>query len=1081
MASLAAQAAASSSSSSLPIFSSTDHPNHYKYEVFLSFRGEDTRYGFTDHLHSALDRRGIATFRDDDKLRKGEDISQELLKAIEDSRVSIIVFSQTYASSRWCLDELVKILECRKSKGQEVRAVFYKVDPSDVRNQTGAFGDGFATLDQCKYKDNMQKWKAVLKEAADLAGWPFKNDEYETKFIDNIVGELLAGVVNPSCDLHVAEHPIGIESFSQEVCELLHVKENNVRMVGIWGPGGIGKTTIVKAVFNSIRHRYACSCFLAEVRSNSNDLAKLQKRLLVDVLEDSTLEVSSVDQGVSFIMTRMRHKKALIILDDVSHSSQLQKLVPSLECFGSGSRVLITTRDKRLLTAHEVDEVYEVKMLDCDRALKLFSLSAFKRIGPPGEYLKLAQRAIRYAQGLPLALIVLGSHLFRRSIEEWEAILDSSRREDPHIEIRDVLKISYDALGEDLKGYFLDIACFFKGEHVEKVKPILEACYDNKSVNGFAQLQEKALIRIDRDFVDRDVIWMHDLIREMGKDIVYQESPDELSKRSRLWSEEDINDVLTNNTGVNKVIGIQVPFGCTISLNAKSFSTMKNLKYLSMCNIIHYKSFSGNIDYLSHGLRWLEWPHCPLRCFPPDFHAAKLVYLSIPGSSVITHLWAGRKCFPQLTYMNLSDCESLSRLPDFTEIPNLKKLDLSNCRRLAKIPDSLGLLAKLVNLIVTGCSDLRSFPRIINWKSVGSISTWSCQLDQFPEIGEEMGSLRSLHLSGVYSEELHPSITNLIGLEEWDLWNCQHLTTLPHNIPKFCNLKSLYVHDCPKLAAFPVIPIKMDSLILLSLRNTGIRELDESIGNLIGLEKLHLQSCKNLRTLPSSICGWQNLEELDLSHCPNLVRFPSNSNILNGNGCSLSLPKLKKLDIRECGLSDCDFLTTLDCWKTLRSLDLSENRFVSLPGLTKFVNLESLDLYDCNRIRELPELPPKVKVYVTGCDSLDLGGGSPPLESHFTPNLRNEYEYEYECESLDIEGTWPSIEDDDEEEATPSSQPSLSSESSSVIPPEMAISIEIPGHHSTTPPQLQLQEEPTKQRGLGTWLFRCCSRPSPTS
>ncbi|XP_061993981.1 disease resistance protein RUN1-like [Rosa rugosa] len=677
MASLTTKAAASSSSSSLPL-SSTDHQNHYTYEVFLSFRGEDTRSNFTDHLHSLLCDRGIETFIDDE-LKRGEEISSALVKAIEESRVSIIVFSQNYASSRWCLDELVKILECRKSKGQEVRAVFYKVDPSDVRHQRGAFGDAFAMLDQCKYKDSMDKWKAALREAADLSGWPFKDGESEAKFIRKIIGELSARVVNPSCELHVTEHPIGLESCRQDVNSLLHAEENIVRMVGIWGPGGIGKTTIAKDVFNSIRHKFACSCFLANVRSNA--LIQLQEKLLSHILRDSTLEViSSIDQGVSLIRTRMQNKKVLLILDDVSHSSQLQNLVPSPDCFGPGSRILITTRDKRWLIAHQVDEVYEVKMLNDHQALNLFSLNAFKRNGPPGNYLKLAQRAVRYAQGLPLALIVLGSHLFRRSREEWEATLDSCRGEDPHREIRDVLKISYDALGVDLKGYFLDIACFFKGKHVDDVKPILEACYDLKPVNGIAQLQEKALIKIDGDR-----IWMHDLIEEMGKDIVYQESPGEAGKRSRVWSEEDIIHVLTNNTGTNKVIGIQNSWWfSTISLNAKSFSKMKNLRYISMGENLKYKSFSGDIDYLSNQLRWLDWPNNPLQSFPSDFHANKLVKLNIPHSCGITQLWEERKNFPILTSMDLRGCKSLKDLPHFTGIPNLIELKLDGCESLVK-------------------------------------------------------------------------------------------------------------------------------------------------------------------------------------------------------------------------------------------------------------------------------------------------------------------------------------------------------------------------------------------------------------
>ncbi|KAM5552771.1 hypothetical protein ABKV19_025139 [Rosa sericea] len=970
MASLTTEAAASSPSSSLPL-SSTDHQNHYTYEVFLSFRGEDTRSNFTDHLYTALRDRGIETFRDADKLRRGEEISAALLKAIKESRVSIIVFSQNYASSRWCLDELVNILECR-SKGQEVIPVFYKVDPSDVRHQIGAFGDAFAMLDQHKYKDSIGKWREALSDAANLSGWPYEEDRSEAEFIKEIVRDLSARIVNPSCVLQVAANPIGIESCRQDVNRLLDGEENIVRMVGIWGPGGIGKTTIAKDVFNSIHHKFEGSCFLADVRSKSSSnsssidhqhLAQLQETLLSDILKDSTLKVSSVDQGVSFIKTRMRHIRVFLILDDVSHSSQLHNLVPSPDCFGSGSRILITTRDKRWLIAHQVDEVYEVKMLNDRQALNLFSLNAFKRNGPPDDYQKLAQRAVRYAQGLPLALIVLGSHLFHRSREEWEATLDSCRGEDPHREIRNVLKISYDALGVDLKGYFLDIACFFKGKPVDDVKPILEACYDLKSVNGIAQLQEKALIRIDKDW-NGGRIWMHDLIEEMGKDIVYQESPDEPGERSRVWSEEDVDHILTNKTGTNKVRGIQVQIPWRSSLNAKSFSEMKNLRYISMGDNLKYESFSGDIDYLSNQLRWLDWPHCPLQSFPYDFHANKLVKLNIPYSCRITRLWEGYKNFSRLTCMNLRGCEFLTELPNFSGIPNLKELDLSECTSLVEVFDSVGVLDKLVTLNIDGCSNLILFPRKINLKSVETISISYCKLEEFSEVGEEMGLLRNLDLIGTCIKELHPSITKLIRLEQLGLEDSQNLTTLPYNIYELHNLKILDAGYCLKLAIFPEIPTKMDSLRLLSLSHSDIRELDESIGNLVGLEELYLSGCRNLTTLPCSLYGLQNLEKLFLNHCSKLVSFPTNTLILNVDGCSLSLPKLRELRIAGCSLlSDCDFLMTLDCWETLDFLDLSFNNFVSLPAcFTKFVNLRELYLDGCKRLRQIPELPPDVTV-----------------------------------------------------------------------------------------------------------------------
>ena len=144
------------------------------FDVFLSFRGEDTRYGFISHLHETLHQRGIHTFIDK-YLPKGEEISGELLKTIENSTISIIVFSENYAFSTWCLEELAKIVECRENK-QLVRPVFYKVDPSEVRKQKGKYGEAL-TMHEEKFidKKKIQRWREALCEAANLSGWDSKN------------------------------------------------------------------------------------------------------------------------------------------------------------------------------------------------------------------------------------------------------------------------------------------------------------------------------------------------------------------------------------------------------------------------------------------------------------------------------------------------------------------------------------------------------------------------------------------------------------------------------------------------------------------------------------------------------------------------------------------------------------------------------------------------------------------------------------------------------------------------------------------------------------------------------------------
>ncbi|CAN6697415.1 unnamed protein product [Malus baccata var. baccata] len=213
-------------------------PSSWRYDVFLSFRGQDTRFTFTDHLYQALVCNGINTFIDRHLVR-GEEISPAFLKAIEDSRISVIVLSENYASSRWCLDELVHICECRKSRQQIVWPVFYKVDPSHVRNQTSSFGDAFTGL-ECKHKDEEKilLWRSALKEVANLSGHTVKEGEYGTWKIKGIVVKLPEPDViplNPKSFLRMVNLEIFINRnarFSGHVDYL----PNNLRWIELDGP-----------------------------------------------------------------------------------------------------------------------------------------------------------------------------------------------------------------------------------------------------------------------------------------------------------------------------------------------------------------------------------------------------------------------------------------------------------------------------------------------------------------------------------------------------------------------------------------------------------------------------------------------------------------------------------------------------------------------------------------------------------------------------------------------------------------------------------------------------------------------------
>ncbi|XP_024023124.1 LOW QUALITY PROTEIN: TMV resistance protein N-like [Morus notabilis] len=209
-----------------------------KYNVFISFRGEDTCNTFTSHLYTALCQKKIKTYLDEE-LKKGDEISPALLKAIEESKLSMIIFSQNYASSSWCLDELNHVLKCKgKHHKQLVVPVFYHVDPSHVRKQNGSYGVAFARHEE-RLKDKMDKvhqWRIALAEATNLSSWHIYIVRSESKLIEAIAKDIIGKLNNISSDDN-SEDLVGIDKRVSQIATLLDIGSSNVRIVGLWGMG----------------------------------------------------------------------------------------------------------------------------------------------------------------------------------------------------------------------------------------------------------------------------------------------------------------------------------------------------------------------------------------------------------------------------------------------------------------------------------------------------------------------------------------------------------------------------------------------------------------------------------------------------------------------------------------------------------------------------------------------------------------------------------------------------------------------------------------------------------------------------
>ncbi|KAJ8763048.1 hypothetical protein K2173_023253 [Erythroxylum novogranatense] len=844
---------------------STPSSSCWSYDVFLSFRCEDTRNNFVDHLYSALHQRGILISRDDLGLKRGTAIAPGMFKAIQESRLSIVVFSRTYASSTWCLDELVKIVELKNSTRQIVIPVFYGVAPSEVRSQTGAYKEAFDKHGKVfKYlTEKVQKWRDALAEVANLSGWDTK-DRKESEVIKEmveIISNRLSHMMSPTIDEDLVGMNLRLEEFNSYMC----LGVDDVRFVGICGMAGIGKTTIARAYYNWTSHQFEGSTFLANVRevAQKGGLSTLQEQILCEILMESNIKIWNVYKGVEMIRTRLRHKRILVVIDDVDHLKQMQSLAGKIDWFGPGSRVIITTRDESLLVRHGVHRIYMVKGLKDFEAHQLFRLKAFGEDHTPKEYTDLSKIVVNYADGVPLALEVLGSFLYGKSLREWRSAIDRLK-ENPEKEIFNTLKISFDGLEETEKKLFLDIACFFKGEDKDWTTMIWDSCGFFPDI-GIRALIDKSLITISNN-----KLRMHDLLQEMGRKIVRQESQ-EPGKRSRLWLYKDIFHVFTRSTGTEDVEGILL-------------DSLRNDEIQST------KTF----EYLSNELRLLKWHGYPFKHLPSSFESDELVELNLCYSQV-EQLWKGIK---KLTVINLSHSKNLVMMPDLRGVPSLVKLILEGCSTLSVIDNSIGSVEHLNVLNLKDCENLASLPdSIYGMKDLIILNLSGCSKLEFNlEEFVHLGSLEELDVSRTTIRHLPSSFFKFKELKTLSFSGCKFhpldseregstvMSSSLHSLSGLCSLTELDFSNC-NLQSIPSDIDCLFSLRSLNLSSNSFTSLPASISRLSKLGQLYLENCKRLQSVPELP---SSMTFINAESCSSLEKLPEMLYL-----CSLRTPRSK--------------------------------------------------------------------------------------------------------------------------------------------------------------------------------------------
>ncbi|KAJ9167214.1 hypothetical protein P3X46_021880 [Hevea brasiliensis] len=942
-------------SSSSSLLSGSPCPS--KCHVFLSFNSEDNHKNFVGHLCKRLSFEGVYTIRNDEKL--------ELLEPIEESRFFLVLLSENYVASIQCLDELVKIIDCWERMGKMVVPIFYNVDPIDVRDQRGKVAEAFVKHEEVfrEYMEKVQRWKDALTKVASICGWD--SQQWEDKIlIEQIARDISDKLIYTSSSN--GSDFVGMGSHITEMERILHFESNAVHMVGIWGMGGIGKTTIAKVIYDKLCSKFEVHCFLANVKENFREhgATSLQQKIL---LEKRKINTWTFNANFSIIKRRLCHKKVLLVLDDVDDLKQLEALAREPDWFGQGSRIIITTRDKHLLFTHGVKDIYDVQYLNTDQALQLFSQHAFKQNNPKIEYLGLSKQFTSFAKGLPLALKVLGAFLNDKTMLKWQSVQNELAMI-PDLKIHDVLRVSFDGLDDTQKDVFLDIACFFNEENKEFVRDILEGCGFFPDI-AFAVLEDKALITISNNS-----LLMHDLLKEMGHEIVQEESKDP-GKRSRLWIPDDIFQVLAKNMGTQMIEGIVLNMSKIreMHLSSETFAKMHSLRLLKFystsakpISTVHLPD--EGLRSLSSKLRLLHWECFPSKSLPSSFHAEKLVELRLVASNV-EQLWTGVQDLVNLKRIDLSYSRYLTRIPDLSKAQNLERLELVTCQNLVEVSSSVQCLNKLVSLDLSDCKNLRSLSGGINLKSLKALILTSCSsLSEFPEIS---GDVECLSFSGTAIEELPQSIGSLPTLAHLYLKNCTRLKKLPSSIAKLTSLSAMFLSGCLNITKIPEIPQNVECL---DLSNTAIEEVPSAICTLSRLSALNLSNCKRLKSFPNGICKLGCLRRLSLSGCSELEGFHNLK----------SLPCLQSLDLSSCDLSE--FPSNLSDLSSLEDLDLSKNNFQSLPATFKILSkLKLLNLSHCKRLMYLLEIPPCIKVLkACHCTSLEI---VPRIKSLWEPNI----------------------------------------------------------------------------------------------
>ncbi|KAH9290031.1 hypothetical protein KI387_034148, partial [Taxus chinensis] len=925
------------------------------YDVFINHRGPDVKEILAKDLYKSLHELQLAVFLDSEELELGDVFPSNIETAIRSSSVHIAIFSKGYADSAWCLAELALMLET----DAKIIPVFYGIAPSDLRFiEKGAYAQAFANYeDKGRYLENLERWKKSLQSVSDITGYECNTQNNDHEELCKSVVRAVQKEVQNTKPLHVAEHPVRLNKLVRELesyCKQKEREGENINIIGIFGMGGVGKTTLALELFNNKRSQYSGSCFLYDVREAyaRNELQSLQSKLLQDLGIEGHVEFQSINAGISHLNHRLHSagfERFLIILDDIDNMEQLDALLVR----DTSNLIIVTTRDEGLLINAGINLRYNLKGMNRDDGRELFCQHAFSQPHPISGYEDLVDAFVKECIGLPLSLKVFGRHVFGRLQDYWQLELDKIKRVLPG-DVLQSLKISFESLDDEEKQIFMDIACFFNDKYKSDAIEIWKISGWGGE-HGLQRLKEKCLV--EEKYLSLNIVLrMHDHLRDLGRQMA-----EELTPR-RVWCCKYLQSL--ESKGFQKTL---------LETNARCFHSMQD-RFMD-AQITFFIGNSDDCSQESTSLLWLKlilngnehtcipsWiPLQNLQCLKIFHGPLKGLWMNNVQEKIRVDICKKRNFIQfemckNLTKLVICQCLELEKLC-LESMYFLETIRVDECRKLNCLV--LNNCKSMADLAISGCLELKKlcFEGVNNLEKirVDRCRKLNClELNSCKKLTKLMichcPGLEKLCLEGLHHLEMI-TVDKCEKLNSIQLKNCKKMTKLLichcPELGKLC-LESLYclertvVDECQKLICFEL--------------NSCIKLTDLTIGKCTELEMLCLEGLNNLQRI--TVDGCEKLKCLELNSSDKLKylvleKLPclQRVELTTIDGCH---GKLKYLILANCGN-----LVTMSC-----SFDVSE-----------------LLIEDCAKLEELPNLSEVERIDIKRCKKLKNIAGIEELQS----------------------------------------------------------------------------------------------------